>query len=132
MPIYGREPSIPFKGYTMGHIVRGTTSNKGNEQIFNGSPEKGEARFTGPQRTSGTRHRLQERVLQTLGICRHEFRQRSRQTQVYKWLHLSFCGSTYLMRLIASIAHGFKHYRKRASGYHPLYEGSLPHSRPTT
>ena len=36
------------------------------------------------------------------------------------------------MGLIASIAHGFKHCRKRASGYHPLYEGSLPHSRRTT
>ena len=26
------------------------------------------------------------------------------------------------MGLIASIAHGFKHCRKRASGYHPLYK----------
>ena len=72
------------------------------------------------------------RVLQTSGICRREFRHRSRQTQVYKWIHLSFVWSTYLMGLIASIAHGFTHCRKRASGYHPLYEGSLTHPRPTT
>ena len=52
-----------------------------------------------------------------------------RSTSDYIFL---FFWSTYLMGLIASIGHGFKHCRKRSSGYHPLYEGSLPHSRPTT
>ena len=102
--------------------LRSTTTNKGNEQTLNGSPQKCEACFAVPQRTSGTRHRLQERVLQTSGICRREFCQRSRQAQVYKWLHLSFFWDTHLMGLIASSAHGFKHCRKRASGHHPLYE----------
>ena len=69
---------------------------------------------------------------QTSGICRREFCQRSRWTQVYKWLHLSFFWNTHLMGLVASIAHGFKHRRKWASGYHPLYEASLPPSRRTT
>ena len=48
--------------------------------------------FCGTSKDIGTRHRLQERVLQTSGSCRREFCQRSRQTQVYKWLHLSFSG----------------------------------------
>lgn len=57
-----REPSIPFKPHTMGHIVCSTTTNKDNEQTLNGSTNRGEARFEVPRKTSRSRHHLQERT----------------------------------------------------------------------